>query len=65
MKRKNKEWLATAIMLISTTIIAFNNIGQSLTLVQLPFSRTTQYWIAGLSLFVGAVWTLYLEKVLK
>ena len=65
MKKKNKEWIAYAIMLISTTIVAFNNIGQSITLVQLPFSRTAQLYAGILSFIIGAVWTLYIEKVLK
>ena len=65
MKKKSKEWISYCIMLISSTIIIFNNIGQSITLIDIPFSRITQYWVAGISFFVGAVWTLYLEKVLK
>jgi hypothetical protein len=64
-KKKNKNIMAYAVMLVSTTILAFNNTGQLITLIDLPFSRNTQYWVAGLSFIVGAVWTLYLEKVLK
>lgn len=65
-KNKNiKEWIASIIMTVSTSIIVFNNIGQSLQLIQIPLSKIAMYWIAGSALVAGAVWTLYLERVLK
>lgn len=64
-KKKNKNMIAYAIMLISTSIVVFNNVGQTINLIQLPFSRTTQLWIGIFSFIAGAIWTLFLEKVFK
>jgi hypothetical protein len=60
-----KEFIAAGIMIVSTSIIIFNNVGQSLQLVQLNFSRNAYYWIAGISFGVGAVWISYLNKLIK
>ena len=65
MKKKNKETLSLWIMLISTIIIVFNNVGQSITLIDLPFSRTAQFWVGVVSLLVGIVWTLNLRGILR
>ena len=61
----SKELIALIIMIISTSIIVFNNIGQSLTLIQLSISKTAIYWIAGFAFISGAIWILYLNKVFK
>lgn len=60
-----KEVVATIIMVVSTTIIVFNNVGQTFQLVEIPFSKTIMYWVAGLSLLSGIIWESYLNKVLK
>ncbi len=60
-----KEWIASIIILVSTFIFIFNNVGQSLQLVQISLSKTAMYWIAGISFVVGVVWTFYLNKVIK
>jgi hypothetical protein len=65
LKKSTREWLSIVIMVISATIIIFNNVGQSFQLFQIPLSKTTMYWIAGICFFIGAVWTMYIEKVLK
>jgi len=65
MKKKYKQRFAYGIMLVSTTIVIFNNVGQTMTLIEVPFTKTIQYWVAGISFFVGAIWTLYLKGILK
>ena len=65
MKKKTKNTLSLWIMIISTIFIVFNNVGQSITLLDLPFSSTAQFWAGVFSLFSGIVWTLYLRGVLK
>ena len=65
MKKKNKEIISFWVMLISTIIIVFNNVGQSFTLIDIPFSRNSQFWVGGFSFFVGAIWTLYLRRIIK
>jgi len=71
-KKKNKKVseiikniVASSIMIVSTSIIIFNNVGQTIQLIQVPLSRTIMYWIASVSFVVGAVWTSYLNKLLK
>jgi len=65
LKKTTKEWLSVAIMMVSSAVIIFNNIGQSVQLIQIPLSKISMYWIAGISLGIGAIWTMYLEKVIK
>jgi len=70
-KRKKKinktimEFIASAIMILSTSIIIFNNVGQTIQLIQIPLSKIVMYWIAGISFGVGAVWVSYLNKLIK
>jgi len=52
-------------MLVSSTFIIFNNVGQSLTLSELSLSKSALYWIAGVSFVLGSIWTLYLNKIIK
>jgi hypothetical protein len=63
--KTNKEWIALAIIMLSTSIVIFNNIGQSFQLIELNLSKENYYWIAGISFFIGSVWTLYLNKIIK
>ena len=65
MKKRTKNNLANIVLILSTIIVVFNNIGQSITLVQLPFSRTAQLYAGIFSFIAGAIWTLYLERVFK
>ena len=65
LKKTTREWISIIIMMISTFIVVFNNVGQSFQLIDIPLSKNAMYWIAGLSFIAGMVWTLYLEKVLK
>lgn len=60
-----KSLIASGIMIVSTSIIIFNNIGQSIQLFQITLSKTTMYWIAGISFAIGGVWTAYLNKLIK
>lgn len=60
-----KEIIASIIMIVSTSLIIFNNVGQSIQLIQIPLSRVAIYWIAGVSFGIGAVWVSYLNKLLK
>ena len=60
-----KGLLAITIMLVSSTFIIFNNVGQSLTLFELSLSKSALYWIAGVSFVLGSIWTLYLNKIIK
>jgi len=60
-----KYLVATGIMVISTSLIIFNNVGQSLQLFQLNLSRNLIYWIAGISFGIGALWVSYLNRLLK
>ena len=63
--KNTKEWITTIIIMISTFFIIFNNVGQSIQLFQVPLSKNAIYWIAGICLGFGAVWTFYLNKVIK
>ena len=60
-----KEMISSLIMIISTFIIVFNNVGQSLQLIQIPIGKIAMYWIAGFAFISGMIWTLYLNKILK
>ncbi len=60
-----KEWFGAIIMIISTSVIVFNNVGQSISLFQIPLSKIAMYWIAGLSFFAGVAWISYLNKIIK
>lgn len=65
LNKNQKGWIATIIILISTFFIIFNNVGQSLQLMQIPLSKLSIYWIAGICLGLGIIWTFYLNKVIK
>lgn len=60
-----KKWIAVIIMIISTSVIIFNNVGQSFQLMQLDITKNTMYWVAGFALVAGALWVLYLDRVLR
>ena len=69
MKRKTKknikQWVALAIMILSTSVVVFNNVGQSIQLIQVSLTRNQMYAIAIFSFAIGAVWISYLNKLLK
>ena len=65
LSKNARENIAMIIMLFSTTIIVFNNVGQSLQLIQIPLSKIAMYWIAGIAFTSGVIWTLYLNKIIK
>jgi hypothetical protein len=65
MKKKIKQRFAYGVVLISTIIVVFNNMGQTLQLVNIPFTKTALLWTGVFSFISGAVWTLYLKGVLK
>lgn len=65
MKKKYKERFAYGIMLVSTILVVFNNMGQTMQLINIPFTKTAQLWTGVFSFIAGAIWTLYLKGVLK
>jgi len=64
-KKKTKKRIAYIFLVISTFILIFNNIGQFLTFVSIPFTKTTQIWIGIFGISLSVIWYMYLDGVIK
>ena len=65
LKKSTKKKIAYITLLLSTTLLVFNNVGQTFTLINIPFSRESQILVALISMTLCSIWYLYLEGVLK
>jgi hypothetical protein len=64
-KKKTKKGIAYTLLVLSTFFLIFNNIGQFLTFVDIPFTRTTQMWMGILGILISIVWYSYLEGAIR
>jgi len=64
-KRKTKKGIAYALLMISTFILIFNNAGQFLVFLKLPFTQTFQIYAGILGALVSFVWYSYLEGAIR
>lgn len=64
-KKKTKKKIAYFLLMISSFFLIFNNMGQFLTFINIPFTQKTQMFTSILGIIIGFVWYSYLEGVLK
>ena len=64
-KKKTKKKIAYFLLMISLFVLIFNNMGQFLTFINIPFTQKTQIFTGILGIIVGFVWYSYLEGAIK
>ena len=64
-KKKHKKTAAYILMILAALIIMFNNTGQFLTFMNIPFTKSFQIIIGIVGFIIVTVWYLYLEKVIR
>lgn len=64
-KKKNQKTIAYILLIISSFVLIFNNMGQFLAFINIPFDAKTQIFISVVGIIVSGIWYLYLEKAIK
>jgi hypothetical protein len=64
-KQSKKKKLALYALGISTFFVAFNNAGQFLTFLNVPFTKTGQIYIGLICIGISLLWYSYLEGAIK
>lgn len=65
MKKNTKKRIAIFLLGISAFFIIFNNAGQFLSFVNIPFSKTFQIYAGIIGAIISFVWYSYLEGAIR
>jgi len=65
LSKSKRKTIALYLLGISFVVLMFNNIGQSLSFLSIPFTKTIQMYVGGAGIFFSFLWYLYLEGAIR